>query len=251
MARRRTSESIHKVAMPLQSPVLVCHDHDTLATGYYSPIADEDTGWLHRSISGVAVLALHAAMMLVLAYVAVRPEAVEPIRALTVRMIEPVAARPPKLEPPKPLSPQPALKKALKAPTPPIMTAARRDDAEPARFTVAPQPEPVATPLVQPPVAAPTPMTAARFDADYLQNPKPVYPAMSRRLGEEGKIVLRVRVSRDGLPLTVEISQSSGFTRLDEAAKSAVERWRFVPARQGDAPVEATVLVPLNFTLNH
>jgi protein TonB len=94
-------------------------------------------------------------------------------------------------------------------------------------------------------------MTAARFDADYLQNPKPVYPAMSRRLGEEGKIVLRVRVSRDGLPLTVEISQSSGFTRLDEAAKSAVERWRFVPARQGDAPVEAAVLVPLNFTLNH
>ena len=40
-------------------------------------------------------------------------------------------------------------------------------------------------------------------------------------------------------------------TRLDEAAKSAVERWRFVPARQGDAPVEAAVLVPLNFTLNH
>jgi protein TonB len=98
---------------------------------------------------------------------------------------------------------------------------------------------------------APAPVTAARFDADYLQNPKPVYPPMSRRMNEEGKVVLRVRVSAQGLPLAVELKQSSNHARLDEAARSAVERWRFVPARQGSEAVEAWVLVPLNFTLSN
>lgn len=74
---------------------------------------------------------------------------------------------------------------------------------------------------------------------------------MSRRQGEEGKVVLRVRVSAQGAALTVEIKQSSGFSRLDEAARTAVEKWRFVPARQGSDAVESSVLVPLNFTLDN
>ncbi len=116
-------------------------------------------------------------------------------------------------------------------------------------FVVAPQPE--TRPIERVEAApAPAPVIAARFDADYLQNPKPVYPALSRRLGEEGKVVLRVRVSAQGASLHVEIKQSSGYFRLDEAARAAVEKWRFVPARQGSEAVEASVLVPLHFTLD-
>ncbi|MBI4740076.1 MAG: energy transducer TonB [Betaproteobacteria bacterium] len=73
---------------------------------------------------------------------------------------------------------------------------------------------------------------------------------MSRRLGEEGKVILRVRVGAQGASLAVDIRQSSGHPRLDEAARAAVEKWRFVPARQGGEAVEATVLVPLHFTLD-
>lgn len=96
----------------------------------------------------------------------------------------------------------------------------------------------------------PGPGIAVRFDAAYLHNPKPVYPVASRRLGEEGRVVLRVRVSAHGQPMEVDIKQSSGFPRLDEAARAAVERWRFVPARQGTEAVEASVLVPLHFSLD-
>ncbi|MER2625795.1 MAG: energy transducer TonB, partial [Accumulibacter sp.] len=110
------------------------------------------------------------------------------------------------------------------------------------------QPAPAAAPAA---VAAPPPaLVGARFDADYLHNPKPVYPAASRRLGEEGRVLLRVRVSAQGLPLSVDIRQSSGSPRLDEAARAAVERWRFVPAKQGTEAVESTVVVPLQFTLD-
>lgn len=98
--------------------------------------------------------------------------------------------------------------------------------------------------------AAPAPVTAPRFDAAYLNNPKPAYPFAARRLGEEGTVLLHVRVSADGLPVKIEVRTSSGSERLDEAARTAVAQWRFVPARQGDEVVAAWVLVPLVFKMN-
>ncbi len=90
-------------------------------------------------------------------------------------------------------------------------------------------------------------LTAARFDADYLHNPAPAYPAQSRRLKEEGTVLLLVRVSVEGTPLSVEIRNSSGFERLDEAGLQAVRQWRFVPAKRGSENVAASVLVPIQF----
>ena len=224
--------------------VIAARDPEPVPVEFFAPVVDGRAGFFQRGLSGVLVVTVHVVILALLVYAAVRPDVTAPIRALAVRMIEPEAAKPPKLDLPKPVPPQPAARKVQTPP--PVMTAAKRDDAA-ASFVVAPQPEPVAAPLIQ----APVPITAARFDADYLQNPKPVYPAMSRRLGEEGKVVLRVRVSAQGLSLSVEVTKSSGFLRLDDAARAAVERWRFVPARQGNEPIEASVLVPLNFTLNN
>jgi len=90
-------------------------------------------------------------------------------------------------------------------------------------------------------------LTAARFDADYLHNPAPAYPAQSRRLKEEGTVLLLVRVSAEGTPLSVEVRNSSGFERLDEAGLQAVRQWRFVPAKRGSENVAASVLVPIQF----
>ena len=115
--------------------------------------------------------------------------------------------------------------------------------AEPARFSL-----PVAAAAPAPP--PPPVVSAARFDAAYLQNPRPNYPPASRRLGEEGKVLLRVRVSAEGQPAAVDLEKSSSFERLDEAARQAVARWRFVPARRGDEAIEATVVVPVVFRLD-
>lgn len=89
-----------------------------------------------------------------------------------------------------------------------------------------------------------------RFDAGYLQNPEPDYPSLSKRLGEEGKVILRVLVNADGLPEQLEIRQSSGHPRLDQAALGTVRRWRFTPARRGAERLAAWVLVPLSFQLD-
>lgn len=88
-----------------------------------------------------------------------------------------------------------------------------------------------------------------RFDAGYLDNPVPSYPMLSRRLREEGQVMLRVFVSADGLPDQIELRQTSGYPRLDAAAQEVVRQWRFIPARQGEARVSAWVLVPISFSL--
>lgn len=90
----------------------------------------------------------------------------------------------------------------------------------------------------------------ASFDAAYLNNPAPAYPLISRRQGESGKVLLLVQVTPHGTAAQVEIKQSCGFPRLDEAALEAVRKWHFVPARQGEVAVAASVVVPLSFKLN-
>lgn len=94
------------------------------------------------------------------------------------------------------------------------------------------------------------PATAARFDADYLNNPEPAYPLMSRNRGESGKVLLLVQVTAHGTAAQVEIKQGCGFPRLDQAALNAVRNWRFVPARRGDEAVAASVVVPITFRLD-
>jgi protein TonB len=94
------------------------------------------------------------------------------------------------------------------------------------------------------------PVSAPSFSANYLDNPAPAYPSASRRLHEQGRVLVLVEVAADGLPRVVNLATSSGFRRLDEAALEAVRRWRFVPARKGTRPVPAQVLVPIVFGLS-
>ena len=97
--------------------------------------------------------------------------------------------------------------------------------------------------------SASAPETPPSFPAAYLSNPPPGYPQAARRAGEQGTVILRVLVRRDGLPASVEIESPSGSLRLDAAARDAVGGWRFVPARRGADPIESWVRVPVVFRL--
>jgi protein TonB len=77
----------------------------------------------------------------------------------------------------------------------------------------------------------------------------PTYPPTSRRLGEEGTVRLKVLVDERGRPQDVQIAQSSGFARLDDAAKYAVRRWKFIAAADGTNPITAWTQVAVTFKL--
>jgi protein TonB len=110
-------------------------------------------------------------------------------------------------------------------------------------------PAPAAKPTAATGEPGPAKETPPSFSAAYLSNPEPAYPAASLELGESGNVLLRVAVSAEGQPTSVEISRSSGYGRLDRAALSAVKRWRFTPARRGSEAVAGVVLVPINFQI--
>jgi protein TonB len=175
---------------------------------------------------------------------------------------EPPAPAPP--EPPPPPKPKPQTKPVRAKPvvpkkpvprvTKPIEKVRPRETAKPVVQT---SPAVSATAESSPveaskPLADTRPVkrrTPPRFQADYLHNPHPRYPVMSRKRREEGEVQLRVRVNAKGHPESVEIHASSGHPRLDQAARSAVREWQFVPAQEGGMNVAAWVVVPIQFNL--
>lgn len=168
-----------------------------------------------------------------------------PLAVLSVSLLAPaeVITPPPEIVPPKPKPverrPQPVAQ--------PTQIAAPAESPAPTPIAVAPAPTIQApAPSIAAPVVAPT---QPRFDADYLDNPKPIYPAISRRLSEQGRVVLRVQVEADGRAADVQLHTSSGSPRLDQAALDTVRRWKFVPAKLGKEAIAAWVLVPIAFTL--
>lgn len=84
---------------------------------------------------------------------------------------------------------------------------------------------------------------------NYLKNPPPAYPETSRRMGEQGVVLLSVVVDERGRVADVVVKQSSGFSRLDQAALDAVGDWRFHAARFGSVPIASRVEVPVRFSL--
>jgi protein TonB len=86
-------------------------------------------------------------------------------------------------------------------------------------------------------------------DADYLHNPKPPYPPLSKRLGEQGKVVVRTLIGADGMPQKAEIKQSSGFDRLDQSALATALRWRYVPGKRAGVAEAMWFNVPFSFVL--
>ena len=173
----------------------------------------------------------------------------------------PPTPAPPKPQPkPEPVKPQPApkpvqkaplLPKAIADPTPAPNAPTGTLDSAPAPVADATPPAPAAPPA--PPSAPAQPSGAAvqlpSSNAAYLNNPRPSYPSISRRMGEQGKVLLRVLVDENGLPQQIEIKQSSGFDRLDKAALASVQRWRFVPGKRNGVPEAMWNIVPVNFVL--
>jgi protein TonB len=188
------------------------------------------------------VIGLHIGIFLIiLAVKTVVPQIME--MPLVVDLLQAEAEpKPPEAKPLPVSKPQP-VKQQPKTKAPPLE----------ATNSTAPAPSvPVATQTeTKPAPATPAsePVSLARFDAEYLRNPPPTYPPLSRRMGEEGKVILRVSVNAQGGADSVEVKTSSGSPRLDDAAVHTIKKWKFISAKRGDTPVQSWVLVPIIFKL--
>jgi periplasmic protein TonB len=85
---------------------------------------------------------------------------------------------------------------------------------------------------------------------DRSRNRPPVYPPEAVRRAEQGKVILLIHVSAEGLARGVDIAQSSGFVLLDNAAREAVARWHFLPAVQDGQPIPFDMALQVVFHLD-
>ena len=215
-------------------------------------------------VAGIVVLA-HGGALWAVQRGLERPP-LEPPRVPVIAAELITAAVPPKPPKPKPKPPkkQPAPPKPAPVPAPlPVA------DASPTAMSVPPapaenvQPDPEPAPPVaySGPPGPPGPpsgtsgsgephVTLPSSKASYLNNPRPQYPPMSKRLGETGTVMLKVLVGADGAAKDVLIHKSSGFERLDVAALEAVRKWRFVPGTRLGVPEDMWFNVPVKWVLN-
>lgn len=177
-----------------------------------------------------------------------------------------------------PASPPPAPRATPQPKTPPKKVTVKQPTPVTPTPTVTPQPAP--TPLAiapsantpAPTAAAPTAVSATQTnvtgnsnapaappapprvelpssDADYLNNAKPAYPAISKRLGEQGRVVVRVFIDAEGQASQASVKQSSGFDRLDQASVETALKWRYAPGKRAGVAQGMWFDVPLNWQL--
>ena len=91
----------------------------------------------------------------------------------------------------------------------------------------------------------------AQVEATPLEfvNQAPAYPAIARRRGWEGVVIVQVRVEKDGHPSSVTVAQTSGYQMLDQAAVDTIRDWRFKPAKSGPLSFASTINIPVRFQL--
>jgi protein TonB len=199
----------------------------------------------------------------------------EPARPkeITAMLITPTAqpepaqpqVAPPKPQPtppkpkPAPAKPKPKLEKPIVKPKAP----APKPTPVPQTITRPPEPPAPAEPVVAAappaaPVAPPAPAAPAMPSApaqpkmvtsavEYIQAPNPVYSPLSKRMGEEGTVVLRILINENGYPEEVKVHTSSGFARLDESAREAALRARFKPYMENGRAIPVFRLAPITF----
>jgi protein TonB len=206
-----------------------------------------------------AIVFLHIALLYVLSMSSPShtAQATTQPREVFAVLIQPEPAPTPVQEIPKPSPPKPKTVPVVKkAPTP--LPKRKEPASEPApQEQVAETPAPESAPSAPLAAAAPSAAPAVSTPAppktvsgvEYIQRPAPHYPPLSKRMREEGKVMLRILVNEKGRPERIEIQKSSGFPRLDDAATQAALAAVFKPYMEDGRPVSVYAIVPINFSI--
>ncbi|MBB5684440.1 energy transducer TonB [Sphingobium boeckii] len=110
-----------------------------------------------------------------------------------------------------------------------------------------PQP-PVATRAETPPAPS-GPVSIGNLSSKMIAATPPRYPVESRRKREQGTVVMKLLLDTEGKVAEIALQRSSGFERLDQAALSAVRRWRWSPIIRNGSAVMVRGVVEIPFVL--
>lgn len=152
--------------------------------------------------------------------------------------------------PPPPSRPEVAAPPPLvHVPVPPMPQVATIPDPAPVATPAAPLNIAAPVAVQSAPMAMPGTVQAGDIGAQMVAGKPPRYPVESRRKHEQGTVVLALTLGVDGAVETLAIMQSSGFARLDNAARDAVRNWRWRPVIRDGQAVRVKGVVEIPFVL--
>jgi periplasmic protein TonB len=228
------------------------------------------------AVAGLLAALLHAGLLVIQLENRFPGPGLAPSRQVLIDLVEPVPLQepsPPRRERVPENKPRPQLQP--KNSPPPLRTATAPQAESPPVVTPAPAPAVPADDSVG--FSRPTPASVFRTRGEgrttegpstvpakpgkitdlseavplYRENPPPAYPALARKRGYEGTVILEVFVNRRGRVEDQKIHQSSGHAVLDEAALTTVKDWQFTPGKKGETPIDMWVRVPICFNLKN
>lgn len=195
------------------------------------------------------ILVVHALLIAAIMHVRQQSHRREEARLSVVNLTPPPPPPANEAPPPPPSKPQIVAPPPLvQVPIPPVAQVATAPDPTP----LAASPPAIAAPspaVVYAPPAPPSIMQGGDLGAQMVSGKPPRYPVESRRKREQGTVVLALTLAIDGTVESVVIAHSSGFSRLDDAARDAVRRWRWKPMIQQGQPVRVKGVVEIPFVL--
>ncbi|MGV7210909.1 energy transducer TonB [Oxalobacteraceae bacterium A2-2] len=249
LTRGLTDTALHRLASPLtapRKPARADAPAPATAAAAYAP--------RRNPASLVAILALHG-LLFYACYSGMMSKVVHAVAPRVVNVSFVAAPEPATPEPPQPKTVPVVQSMPTIVPPMPLLNIQQTEPT----ITVQQQQQPrnqeatavAAAPAVAPPAPpAPAPASPRTISGvEYIRAPQPVYPAMAKRMGETGTVMLRVLIGEKGVPEQATVQKSSGSSRLDEAGRQAAMHALYKPYIEDGKAVPVYVLVPINFQL--
>jgi protein TonB len=199
--------------------------------------------WTSRGVALVAIVMLHAGMLILALLQRARAVEEAPPQRISVALL----ASPRE---------EPVARVALTAPleAPPLPSVVMPEFEVEREFEQEERPAAAITVVAE--AAPPRSSTVGDLQAplmvsqvDYLRMPSPRYPPLARRARHEGLVELRVLIDMDGHAREIWIHRSSGYPDLDKAAQESVYAALFRPYSVNGAARSVVVIVPIEFSL--
>lgn len=229
-------------------------DHERIAApvAAYVPSGGRYGEGRKNSFSGMALaIGVHLAAVPVLLGLGYQASVHQEARLVAVNLTPP-ASPPPAAQPEKPQQ-QKLETKIIPPPiqlasqlTQPLVLAVADAPAQLQTAAITAPPAPTASPA---PPAPPSIVSSDSLGARMVAGNPPRYPVESRRRKEQGTVELLLILGIDGAVESISVAKTSGFARLDDAALSAVRRWRWQPTSRNGAPVKVRGVVEIPFVL--
>ncbi|NQY86690.1 MAG: M56 family metallopeptidase [Colwellia sp.] len=95
-----------------------------------------------------------------------------------------------------------------------------------------------------------TPITPVWHSAEQVKSVDPIYPSVAKRKGIEIEVKVNFTIDIDGQIKNIKFAQHNKVNYFKNSIRTAIKKWRFLPAKVDEKPVESQMAKLFSFSLH-